>query len=279
MATGVMAALGPRTPSSPPTASTGTPWPAGFRPTSIMAEMFGKETGCSRGRGGSMHLFDRRPDFVGGNAIVGGGLPLAIGLALADKLRGDSGSRSASSARAPLAEGEFHESLNLAALWQLPVLFCCENNRYAMGTALAKEHAATDLALRAASYGVRPLAVDGMDVEAVEAVTKEAVRAVRAGRARTSSRCAPTASGPTRCTTPTATGDKAEVEEWKEHDPIRTLEKRMRRARSSTTRTWPTIEAEIADTIARAVAFAEEAPLEPVDQLTRFVTLSEEAPV
>lgn len=124
----------------------------------VLAEMFGRVTGCSRGHGGSMHLFDAKRRFFGGNAIVGGGLPLAVGLALADAklsrltvtvcLFGDGA----------MAEGEFHESMNLAALWRLPVLFACENNQYAMGTALAREHAATDLALRAASYGIAGLA-------------------------------------------------------------------------------------------------------------------------
>ena len=103
----------------------------------VMAEMYGKANGCSRGRGGSMHLFDVSRRFYGGYAIVGGGLPIAVGLALADKLQGRARVTACFFGDGAVAEGEFHESLNLAALWKLPVLFLCENNRYAMGTALA----------------------------------------------------------------------------------------------------------------------------------------------
>ena len=133
-----------------------------------MAEMYGKATGCSRGRGGSMHLFDVGRRFYGGNAIVAGGLPLAIGLALADKMRGRPAVTACFFGDGAFAEGEFHECVNLAALWRLPVLFCCENNLYAMGTAIARAQAETDLALRAASYGIAAWPVDGMDVLAVE---------------------------------------------------------------------------------------------------------------
>jgi pyruvate dehydrogenase E2 component (dihydrolipoamide acetyltransferase) len=129
-----------------------------------MAEMYGKTTGCSGGLGGSMHLFDVKTRFYGGNAIVGGGLPLAVGLALADRMRGDARVTACFFGDGAVAEGEFHECLNLAALWQLPVLFCCENNFYAMGTALDRAQAQTDLSVRAASYGMPSWPVDGMDV-------------------------------------------------------------------------------------------------------------------
>ena len=128
---------------------------------SVMAEMFGKVTGCSRGRGGSMHLFDASRRFYGGNAIVAGGLPLAVGLALADQMNGRPNVTACIFGDGAMAEGEFHESANLAALWKLPVLFCCENSTYAMGTALAREHGQTDLAARAASYGMVAWTVDG----------------------------------------------------------------------------------------------------------------------
>ncbi|MGZ8721256.1 MAG: thiamine pyrophosphate-dependent enzyme, partial [Aeromicrobium sp.] len=130
---------------------------------SIMAEMFGKVTGCSRGRGGSMHLFDVSRRFYGGNAIVAGGMPPAIGMALADKMNSRSDVTACIFGEGAMAEGAFHESANLAALWHLPVLFVCENNLYAMGTAIAREHAETDLVARAASYGMVAWTVDGMD--------------------------------------------------------------------------------------------------------------------
>ena len=146
---------------------------------SAMAEMFGKVEGCSRGRGGSMHLFDADRRFYGGNAIVGAGLPLAVGLGLGDHLQGASTLTAAFFGEGAMAEGEFHESANLAALWRLPVLFCCENNLYAMGTALTRSEASVELAQRASGYGMPAWTVDGMDVVAVVDATRRAVEHVR----------------------------------------------------------------------------------------------------
>src|SRR4030065_668486 len=153
----------------------------GVSADAIMAEMYGKVEGCSRGRGGSMHLFDAATRFYGGNAIVGGGLPLAVGLALADKIAGRQQVTACFFGEGAVAEGEFHESMNLAALWKLPVLFCCENNLYAMGTALARSESETDICLKAAAFEVPAWPVDGMDVIAVEDATQRAATAVRAG--------------------------------------------------------------------------------------------------
>ena len=124
----------------------------GISARAIMAEMFGRTGGCCRGRGGSMHLFDAGTRFYGGNAIVGGGLPLAVGLALADRMQGVQRVTAGFFGEGAMAEGVFHESLNLAALWRLPVLFFCENNGYAMGTALERSESQTDLCAKAASY-------------------------------------------------------------------------------------------------------------------------------
>ena len=124
----------------------------GLSMRAVMAEMFGKEAGCSRGRGGSMHFFDVGRRFYGGNAIVGGGIPMAIGLALADRMQGRHRVTACFFGEGAVAEGEFHESANLAELWHLPVLFCCENNLYAMGTALARSESDTSMALKAAAY-------------------------------------------------------------------------------------------------------------------------------
>ena len=193
-----------------------------------MAEMFGKVEGCSRGRGGSMHLFDAAPRFYGGNAIVGGGLPLAVGLALADKMQPAADRVTACFfGEGAVAEGEFHESMNLAALWQLPVLFCCENNLYAMGTALERSESETDLALKAASYEMPAWPVDGMDVLAVE--RRGAARGARrcaAAAGRSSSSCAPTASARTRCTTPSSTARRTRSSTGSERDPIVALRRR-----------------------------------------------------
>ncbi|MFA9271784.1 MAG: pyruvate dehydrogenase (acetyl-transferring) E1 component subunit alpha, partial [Baekduiaceae bacterium] len=148
---------------------------------SVLAEMFGKVEGVCRGRGGSMHLFDVAHRFYGGNAIVGGGLPIAVGLALADRMAGRDHVTACFFGEGAIAEGEFHESLNLAALWRLPVIFCCENNLYAMGTALARSESEVNLTMKAASYEVPAWSVDGMDVDAVADAARRAVLSVRAG--------------------------------------------------------------------------------------------------
>ena len=195
----------------------------GISPGAIMAEMFGKQEGCSRGRGGSMHLFDAATRFYGGGAIVGGGLPVAVGLALADKMQGRSRVSCCFFGEGAAAEGEFHESLNLAALWNLPVLFICENNLYAMGTALSITESVTDFTTKAAGYGMSALAVNGMDVLEVEAATRQAVTAIRAGggpffiEARTYRFRAHSMFDSELYRS------KAEVEDWKKHGPLITL--------------------------------------------------------
>ena len=243
----------------------------GLSMESVMAEMYGKVTGCSRGRGGSMHLFDVSRRFYGGNAIVGGGLPLAIGLALADKMQGRPGVTVCFFGDGALAEGEFHESVNLAALWHLPVLFACENNLYAMGTALSKTHAQTDLALRAASYGIASWAVDGMDVLAVEQAAQRALDRIRNGggpcflELRTYRFRAHSMYDPDRYR------DKAEIARWRERDPIELLARTMADAGELTAADREALVAEVTAEVEAAVQAAEEAPLEAVEDLTRFV--------
>ncbi|MFZ5869481.1 MAG: pyruvate dehydrogenase (acetyl-transferring) E1 component subunit alpha [Actinomycetota bacterium] len=244
---------------------------------SLMAEMFGKVTGCSRGRGGSMHLFDVSRRFYGGNAIVGGGLPLAVGLALADRMRSQPHVTTCFFGDGAVAEGEFHESMNLAALWRLPVLLICENNLYAMGTALARHQAQTDLALRAAAYGMVSWAVDGMDVDAVAAAARRAVGLVRSGAGpcflelRTYRFRAHSMYDADRYR------DKAEIEAWKQRDPLPALASRLRAEDSLDDDAWDAMEAEVAREIDAAVDTAEAAPTEPVEDLTRFVR-SEQVP-
>jgi pyruvate dehydrogenase E1 component subunit alpha len=237
----------------------------------VMAEMYGKTTGCSKGRGGSMHLFDAGRRFYGGNAIVGGGLPLSIGLALADKMRGRQQVTACFFGDGAVAEGEFHECLNLAALWDLPVMFCCENNGYAMGTALDREHAQTDLALRAASYGITAWPVDGMDVLSVEHAARRAAEAVRAGAGphflelRTYRFRAHSMYDPDRYR------DKAEVARWRERDPIDMLAALMREAGELSDRELASIEEKLATQIEESITAARAAPAEPAADLARFV--------
>jgi pyruvate dehydrogenase E1 component subunit alpha len=237
----------------------------------VMGEMYGKTTGCSRGRGGSMHLFDASRRFYGGNAIVGGGLPLSIGFALADKLHGDQRVTACFFGDGAVAEGEFHECMNLAALWDLPVLFCCENNLYAMGTALEREQAETDLALRAGTYGMPAWPVDGMDVLAVEKAARQAAEAVRAGGGPHFLELRTFRFRAHSMYDPELYRDKGEVEEWKKRDPIDLLVGRMRDAGEISDGDLDAMNGELAAAIEESIAAARDAPIEPVEDVTRFV--------
>ena len=243
----------------------------------IMAEMYGKQEGCSRGRGGSMHLFDAKTRLFGGNAIVGGGLPLAVGLALAEQMQGGSRVTAVFFGEGAVAEGAFHESMNLAALWKLPVVFCCENNFYAMGTAIERSESQADLCAKAASYNMKTLRADGMDVIATRAVMREAVAHVR-GEVRGEVR---SGAGPVfvefqtyryrahSMFDPDLYRDKAEVERWKTRGPIHNLSNRMKADGSLTEEAFLAIDAEAIREVDTAVAFAEAGTWEPVEDLAR----------
>jgi pyruvate dehydrogenase E1 component alpha subunit len=271
VAVGVMQALAPDDAVVATYREHGHALARGISPGAIMAEMFGKQEGCSRGRGGSMHLFDAATRFYGGGAIVGGGLPVAVGLALADKMQRRPRVSCCFFGEGAAAEGEFHESLNLAALWRLPVLFVCENNLYAMGTALSITESNTDLAAKAASYGLASRAVDGMDVLAIETATREAVAATRAG------------AGPHFIEARTYRfrahsmfdaelyRQKAEVEDWKKHGPLTTFTTRMKSEGLLTEDDFQSITQDVERVVAEAIAFAEAGTWEPVESLTRFV--------
>src|SRR6185295_9030404 len=243
----------------------------GMAAATVMAEMFGKASGCSRGRGGSMHLFDAALRFYGGYAIVGGGLPVAVGLALADKLQDRRLVTACFFGDGAVAEGEFHESLNLAALWKLPVLFLCENNLYAMGTHLARHQAQPDIRRKGEGYGVPADAVDGMDVLAVEAATRRAAEHARRGggpfllELRTYRfRAHSTAD-------PELYRSKEEVETWKQRDPIALFVARLREWGLLDDARLREIDASVEDEVEAAVRFAEAGPWEPVEDLTRDV--------
>ena len=237
----------------------------------ILAEMYGMQQGCCRGRGGSMHLFDAATRFYGGNAIVAGGLPLAVGLALADRMQGRNRVTVCFFGDGAVAEGAFHESLNLAALWQLPVLFVCENNLYAMGTALEYTESQTDLALKAAGYEISAWPADGMDVLAVAEAARRAVDAVRSGggphflELRTYRFRAHSMFDPERYR------DKAEVARWVERDPIPALRERLQADDHLSDADWSAMQQEVDAEMAAAVSFAEAGTPEPVEELTRFV--------
>ncbi|MBS1107003.1 MAG: pdhA [Deltaproteobacteria bacterium] len=243
----------------------------GIPARAIMAEMFGKLEGCSHGRGGSMHIFDAALRFYGGNAIVGGGLPIAVGLALADRMRGLSRVTTCFFGEGAVAEGEFHESMNLAALWRLPVLFCCENNLYAMGTALARSESETDLCVKAASYEMPAWPVDGMDVLAVADAAQRAVLTVRAGGGPVFLELRTYRFRAHSMYDPQLYRSKEEVEQWKQRDPVVLYGERLVAAGLLDADERERVEREIANEIDDAVAFAEAGSPEPVAELERFV--------
>lgn len=243
----------------------------GLRAGSIMAEMYGKANGCSRGRGGSMHLFDAELRFYGGYAIVGGGLPLAVGLALAYKLQSRPAITACFFGDGAVAEGEFHESLNLAALWKLPVLFLCENNLYAMGTALDRHQAQTDISSKARVYGLPSCTVDGMDVLAVEAAARRAAEAVRESGSPFLLEIRTYRFRAHSMSDPELYRSKEEVEQWKVRDPIANFEAHLREQGLLSDEDMAGIEAAVAAEIDEAVAFAEAGPWEPVEDLTKDV--------
>ena len=243
----------------------------GVSARAIMAEMYGKQEGCSGGRGGSMHLFDAATRFYGGNAIVAGGLPLAIGVALADKLQHRARVTACFFGDGAVAEGEFHETLNLAALWQLPVLFCCENNLYAMGTAIERAQSETHIALKAAAYRIPSWDVDGMDVEAVESAAHRAAAAVRAGEGPHFLELRTYRFRAHSLFDPELYREKEEVERWKQRDPIATYTTTLRQRGVLDDAQLAAMDDEVLREVDDAVAFAEAGAWEPVETLTRYV--------
>jgi pyruvate dehydrogenase E1 component alpha subunit len=237
----------------------------------LMAEMFGKREGASGGRGGSMHVFSAEKRFYGGNAIVAGGLPVAAGLALADRMQGRAAVTTCFFGEGAVAEGEFHETMNLAALWGLPVLFCCENNLYAMGSALARTESVTDLALKAAGYGMAAWPVDGMDVLAVENAARRALLHVRGGGGPAFLELRTYRFRAHSMFDPELYRDKREVDAWKERDPLEAFARLLEAQNLVGPAARADLERDVAAEIDAAVRFAEEGTLEPVESLARFV--------
>ncbi|UKA74658.1 pyruvate dehydrogenase (acetyl-transferring) E1 component subunit alpha [Arthrobacter sp. FW306-07-I] len=271
VAAGVMEALAPEDAVVATYREHGHALLRGVSAGAILAEMYGHAEGCCRGRGGSMHLFDAATRFYGGNAIVAGGLPLAVGLALADRMAGRQQVTVCFFGEGAVAEGEFHESMNLAALWQLPVLFCCENNLYAMGTALVRSESQTDIALTAAAYEIPSWAVDGMDVLAVEEAARRAVDAVRSGGGPYFLELRTYRFRAHSMFDPELYREKSEVAQWMERDPIRLLQGAMQAAGQLPEEEWDELQADVDAEISTAVGFAENGTPEPVSELARFV--------
>lgn len=239
----------------------------GLPMTSVMAEMYGKMNGCSGGRGGSMHLFDADCNFYGGNAIVGGGLPLAAGLALADRMQNTDGITACFFGEGAVAEGEFHETLNLAALWDLPVLFICENNGYAMGSALGRTESETEIFRKAASYGLTSHQVDGMDVIAMEVAARKAIGEIRETGKPVFLECRTYRFRAHSMFDAQLYRDKAEVEEWRKRGPIVRFQTWLLENGLIHDSDIAEIDRQIDAEIAEAVAFAEAGEWEPLETL------------
>lgn len=243
----------------------------GISPGAIMAEMFGKANGCSRGRGGSMHLFDAERNFYGGNAIVGGGLPMAVGLALADKMQKKPVVTVCFFGEGAVAEGEFHESMNLAALWKLPVLFICENNLYAMGTALSRSESQTNIAKKAESYGMKSETVDGMNVSLVEEAACRAIDLVRTTNEPFLLEAKTYRFRAHSMYDPELYRSKEEVEEWKKRCPIANLQDELLAQKEISEAEINELEKKIESEIEEAVDFAENGKWEPIEDLLKDV--------
>ena len=275
VAVGVMSALRPEDPIVATYREHGHALARGVSMNALMAEMYGKVEGCSRGRGGSMHVFDARARFFGGNAIVGGGLPLAVGLALADATQKRPAVTACFFGDGAVAEGEFHESMNLAALWKLPVLFLCENNRYAMGTAIERSESETDLCAKARAYGVPAHHVDGMDVLEVEDAARSAIERVRAGAGPAFLELETYRFRAHSMFDPELYRSKDEVQRWRARDPLALLSRQLEGL--ATPEEMAALRRDVETEVDAAVAFAEKGEWEPETDLARFV-YAERAP-
>jgi len=232
----------------------------GISADAVMAELFGKSGGCSRGKGGSMHLFDKSVNFLGGHAIVGGQIPLATGVAFASKYRGTDQVTLCFFGEAAVNQGAFHESLNLAQLWKLPCIYICENNKYGMGTSLERAMSSHNVADKAAAYELASEFVDGMDVMAMRRATQRAVERARKEslptllEARTYRYMGHSMSDPGNYRT------RAEIEKYQERDPIKLFTATLKENKVLTDRDLSDMEAAIKEQIEQAVRFAEESP-------------------
>ena len=273
VAVGVMAALEARDAVVATYREHGQALARGVPMRALMAEMLGKLEGCCRGRGGSMHIFDRERRFFGGNAIVGGSLPLAVGITMADKQLRPGALTACFFGEGAVAEGAFHESMNLAALWQLPVLFVCENNLYAMGVPLKDAESQTDVYRKAEAYRMASAQVDAMEPVQMAAAARRAVDHVRAGLGPFFLECRTYRYRAHSMFDTQAYRTREEVEGWKRRDPIERLRRWMEDNHLLSPDEAAAIDAGIAAEIDDAVAFAEAGTLEPVAELERFVLM------
>lgn len=243
----------------------------GVEPGRIMAELFGKDTGVSRGKGGSMHLFDATRNFMGGYAIVAGHLPLACGLALANQQLGNGRLVLCVFGDGSVNQGMFHESLNLAAVWKLPIIFLCENNFFGMGTDIRKVSAVIEVYKRAEAYAIPGEQVDGMDVLAMYAATRRVAQEVRAGRGPHFLEAITWRYRGHSMADPELYRDKEESKRWRELDPITLYRAKLQASKSIDDAQFDALQQEVEDAVNEAVRFAEESPPPAAEALYRDV--------
>jgi pyruvate dehydrogenase E1 component alpha subunit len=239
----------------------------GMSADAIMAELFGKVTGCSKGKGGSMHMFDRDVNFLGGHAIVGGQIPLATGTAFASKYKGTDQVTLCFFGEAAVNQGAFHESLNMAQLWKLPCIYICENNQYGMGTSLERAMSLRDISQKSCAYEIAAEFVDGMDVLAVRSATERAVERARKNylptllEVRTYRFMGHSMSDPGNYRT------RAEIEKHQERDPIKLFSASLKEENIVDDATLEKIDHDVREQVEHAVTFAEESPQPPAEDL------------
>src|SRR2546423_1818403 len=239
----------------------------GIPPEAVMAELFGKATGCSKGKGGSMHLFSKEVNFLGGHAIVGGQIPLATGVAFASKYKETDQVTLCFFGEAAVNQGAFHESLNMSQLWKLPCIYICENNQYGMGTSLARAMSSQDISQKSCAYDIASESVDGMDVLAVREATLRAVERARKEylptllEVRTYRFMGHSMSDPGNYRT------RAEIERHQERDPIKLFAASLKDRGVLSDAEFQQIEAEVKEQVERAVLFAEQSPLPAPEEL------------
>ena len=243
----------------------------GISMESIMAELYGKAEGCSGGRGGSMHLYDKVTNFLGGSAIVGNGLPMAIGVAMANKYENKQAIACCFFGEGAVDEGEFHESLNLASLWNLPVLFVCENNLYSMGMPFELAEAETNLVRKAKSYDMEADIVDGMDIMAVLNASEKAIDYVRENNKPYFLECKTYRYRAHSMFDPERYRSKQEVQEWKKKDPITTFADYLKQENLLDKKELYKLTKQVNEEVDSAVEFAENGTDEPLEDITKYV--------
>ena len=249
----------------------------GLSAKEIFAEMFGKLEGCSRGRGGSMHLFSLEKRFFGGSAIVASGIPQAVGLAFAAKQLSENRKTVCFFGEGAMAEGAFHESMNMASLWKIPILFCCENNFYAMGTSLKSSQSQIELTKKARSYVVEAEVVDGMNVFEVIEKTRRALQYIEQEKKPYFLEFQTYRFRAHSMFDPELYRSKIEIENWKERDPIEFAKKEMTKnmnqeEKNKFMKDWEKINQDIALEMNEAIHFAETGKWEDFSELIKYLT-------